>query len=678
MERNMQLAHQAKTKKKFNMQDLVSRLNPIQEIVTIEAAATSYVTASSDVEGPHDHDTPPTSPPSHDEQTPKDVALMNDATAITDFDADEELPALHEILTRPKRLDKGKGRAKDSLHIPLNPLVVQVAKPITAKKVRVVLPKQLSFEEIDLDSDDGIEITQPKSRYPVFERMPKEQNKDSRALITQRVLANLSSPGKRGRKGCVSINPAGLQASLQLLARQQALKERHDRLAELKAQGKVFQSEEEIEREQLQMDTLLEKAREMDAKLAKKEKEAAKKDGKGGDALDSDDDDDEDWEGSGIEEAGNEDAEDQVEEELELSGSEDEEVVADEESEGSEDEAEGQEKEKDAEVADLIDREAGENDESEQEDFNEADGEASDDEAISAPRRQRTKKRSRHVIVEDDEDSDGDSQQKAVPSQATQDDAMAAFGFNMDNSTSLGLTQMFAGTMANLKSQTQLNEIIDQDTQEDSLDIFRALPLTQPSFDISMPDASPDLLFPDSQVVADSEADPSAGQHPFDSQTRPSDTQFSEVPEPTQDAGFELSRAPAGLVAPASTIDTVIMPVPESPILKKKGKLHRRAPAVAELSDVDEDIAADAPGADAFKVMKKAAKKSALVQEFNKKNSEAKKMFEEQAEESEDEYAGLGGQSDDESGGEQDEEVTKMIDHGEVDVDERKIAAYFA
>ncbi|KAF2812453.1 uncharacterized protein BDZ99DRAFT_413190 [Mytilinidion resinicola] len=514
--------------------------------------------------------------------------------------------------------------------------------------------------------------------------MPKEQHKDSRALITQRVLANLTSPGKQGPKGRISINPSGLQAKLQRLARQQALKERDERLAELKAQGKVFQTEEEIEREQLQMDSMLEKAREHDAKLAKKEKADAKKDGQGGDMLDSDDEDDEDWEGSGKEEVGDEDMEKQVEEDLELSGSEDEEMAIEDEDEEGDEDANDEEASKDAEVTDLFDREAGEDNESEHEELD-ADGEASDEDAISAPHRQRAKKRSRKVIVEDDEESDVESPQKAMPSQSTSDDGMAAFGFDMDNTTSLGLTQMFAGTMANLQSQPQPNESLGQDTQKDSLVFFRSIPITQPNFDEAMPDAPPDLLVPNSQAIGNSQTDPGRNQHQIASQEQPSDTQLSEVPEPTQDVGFELSRLPAGLVPPASTIDTVIMPVPESPIIKKKGKLHQRAAARTALSDVDEDLAmpsANSDGLDrsddAFEVLKKAAKKSAAIQDFDRKTSEAKKMFEEQAEESEDEYAGLGGQSDDESGGEQDEEVAKMIDEGEVNVDERKIAAFFA
>lgn len=77
--------------------------------------------------------------------------------------------------------------------------------------------------------------------------------------------------------------------------------------------------------------------------------------------------------------------------------------------------------------------------------------------------------------------------------------------------------------------------------------------------------------------------------------------------------------------------------------------------------------------------MRKAAKKPAqAVEEFDRKKSEAKGMVEEQAEESEDEYAGLGGASDDESAGSEDEEMQKMIDESDIKVDERKLAAFYA
>ena len=65
------------------------------------------------------------------------------------------------------------------------------------------------------------------------------------------------------------------------------------------------------------------------------------------------------------------------------------------------------------------------------------------------------------------------------------------------------------------------------------------------------------------------------------------------------------------------------------------------------------------------------------IADFNKKNSAAKDIVEEQADESEDEYAGVGGASDDDSG-EEDEDLKNMIDHADVKVDERKMAAFYA
>jgi mediator of replication checkpoint protein 1 len=136
----------------------------------------------------------------------------------------------------------------------------------------------------------------------------------------------------------------------------------------------------------------------------------------------------------------------------------------------------------------------------------------------------------------------------------------------------------------------------------------------------------------------------------------------------TQDVGFAVPRAPIGRqhVLP-STSETVLLASAE-----KKGKLRRRASLIAVLSDADDD----AP--DAFDTLFKGAKRHAAAVEFDKKKSAARNLVEEQAEESEDEYKGIGGASDDESGNEYDEEVAKMIEDGHVDVDEMEIAALHA
>jgi mediator of replication checkpoint protein 1 len=168
-----------------------------------------------------------------------------------------------------------------------------------------------------------------------------------------------------------------------------------------------------------------------------------------------------------------------------------------------------------------------------------------------------------------------------------------------------------------------------------------------------------------------------------------SPTKLSEVPEPTQDAGFEKPHFEhSALPDLHSTIETVVLPSDVSPVAQKRGRLHRRTEASATLSQhgdetfqTDTDIRPENVfqlSTNAFDVLFKATKKIGSVDDFDKKRSEAKRMVEEQAEESEDEYAGLGGASDEESDSEVDEEVAKMIDENHVEVNESKLAQLYA
>jgi mediator of replication checkpoint protein 1 len=75
----------------------------------------------------------------------------------------------------------------------------------------------------------------------------------------------------------------------------------------------------------------------------------------------------------------------------------------------------------------------------------------------------------------------------------------------------------------------------------------------------------------------------------------------------------------------------------------------------------------------------KKEKKRQLQEEFLKKKSKAKEMVEEQAEESEDEYAGLGGVDGEDSDNESIASVKEMIDDAAGNnVDEAKLAAFYA
>jgi len=690
--RNMQLTHQSKTKKKHGVSELFSRFGynaPLAQNAATGDLLTpepSSALVSSDAEANPPHDTPPTSPPTQEQSPLKETATAGIATSsILPSETHEKSPAA------PPRLDKGKGRAPEFQHLPPRPWETQ-DEEVVVQNAQVISQKPANRAMVELsDSDDNLEVVQSKSRFPVFDRLPEKKQQESSSLLALRHLAHLTT-SNAPRKGPKTISLGEMQMSLALKAREQAQKEREEKLAELKRRGVYIETEEEREKNQMEIEdmvALFEKQRQEDLKLAKSERDQAKKNGETIDDLPSSDESDANYVGSGEEEsskevAAEEDNEEEVE--LELSGSEDDEM------EGVED----GEAEEGADANNMIVDMAEESDEEHnvtaQEQQLDEDADMEDDD-VPAPVRKQTVKRSRKVVVDDEDESDTEAPKSASPTQqATQDDAMAAFGFGAP-SASFGLSQMFAGTMANLESGSQS---APAEVEQDSLEFLRNLPDTQPGANFSQ---ASDFLVPESQLLMSPQKDSqSAPESQFSLgisqllRTSPafSRTQIDDLPEPTQDAGFSFSRSPAGLMPPPSTVDTVMMSIAESPIKPKKGKLQRgRQAAATELPDLEEthaevegfsdedDIQRPPKPRDAFTKLQKGAKKQKAIDEFNKKTSMAKDAFMEQAEESEDEYAGLGGASDDDSGVE-DEETNKMIEHGDVEVDERQLAALFA
>ncbi|KAF2655229.1 hypothetical protein K491DRAFT_630538 [Lophiostoma macrostomum CBS 122681] len=715
--RNMQLAHQAKTKKKYGTKDLFAKFGFNQpDTETIPGAALptpdpSFLSHSSDVEINQHHDTPPTSPPSQ-EDLQKQPNLVAEPTLLA---RDDEIQAAAVLSTSVSpllpRVDKGKGRAPEFQHLPPKP-AVERPKPTVIRPARNTIEQPAITDLVELsDSEDDLQVVKPKSRFPVFDRLPQRQQREGPSMLHLRHLAHLASPSKKAPKGRSTMHITDLQFSLGLKARQQAQKARQEKIEELKRRGVHIETEEEREKHQIEIEDLVaqfEKARQEDLKLAKLEKAEAKKNGEGGDGLvSSDESEDEDYVASDGEENRNMQGqeEDGEEEAVELSGSEDEDM-ADADDEEDLDDEDSTEKSNG-----LID-DAAEDDEDDEDsgellnDAQVSDGGDVDEDDVNAPIRKPTVKRSRNVIVDDEDDSQDEAlhmpastQEPSQPPPTIQtqgNDAMAAFGFGKSSET-LGLTQMFAGTMADVDADSQNAHPLDKEMEQDSLDFLRALPDSQPTTGLSQ---TADLLVPNSQAFESQDKAPLF--HPVSEidlgisqliETSPafSHTQLSQDPEPTQDAGFKLLRSPTGVVPPPSTVETIMMPVADSPVVKRKGRLQQgKRMIAAELSDVDDDVADLASeveeeeeslpmkASDAFAVLKKGAKKQKRIADnFNKKTSWARDAIEEQAEESEDEYAGIGGASDDDSG-EEDEEVKKMIDESDVKVDERKLAAFFA
>lgn len=720
MSRNMQLAHEARTRKKITKDSLLARFKTKRSpVVTQVQASSSTVNSSapnSDTEAIHDKNTPLTTPEKSQslKASKRMLTTLVPETSLLQPDGEEELSTVGDLLNS-KTLDKGKG--KDPAYYSSEPALAAVnvtADQSTTRSDVVPKGKKAGFTQRPIklrppknpvpparylhDSDSDLEVVpseNPLGKTTIFDQLPAKTAKAEKSLIKLQALAHISLPKKQHRKsGQPSMTSIELGSTLQRQARQQAARERSERIEELRKKGVIIQTSEERQLDQLAVEDMLEKARLEAQELAKKEKEEVREEKRAnGEEVAFDSSDDEDYE-----ENGEAQAEDDAS--VELSGSEEErndegeeDDVGDEEEDDEiidEDEENAVQKRTNGFVDDIASGDEEEDeDEEESEDEDEEVGIPRNDESdeeLDIPQVQRRRKATRIV-----DDEDEDLPQK--PTVIAGDSPVVANPFGQQAgavTAPMGLTQAFAATMADSQ--------LSGGNEEDSLAALGAL--SAPDF----PDVEMDSLVKDSQAQDTMEAE--IDLHLTQSQIQPDSvplervpvlTQFSQIPDPTQDEGFEQSSPIASrfIAAPPSTVDTVVVqskPVPEPPIVKRKSRLRKRTEAVAVFSDEEEankDVAEDAEeraavdqgfaiSADAFDVLKKGSKKAKKREQlYNKTKSEAKGMVEEQAVESEDEYAGLGGASDD-SEGEEDEEVRKMIDKGHVDVDERKIAAYYA
>ena len=685
--RNQQLAHSVQTKTKYRKEDLFAkfgfRTSNVATLGDSGAKVLSSAPASSDMELDKETETPPSSPPIASESKINAINLSDtiaeqemDNSYLIQEDNEVDLPPVEEVISqsRPKA-DKGKAPIRGHIEIEgsagLQPR--QPEHQIPAFRVITPTASKPLLGQLS-DSEDDIEIV--GKRFAVFDRIPAQDRTEPHAMRTLRAFAHLKSPGKTRAKGKGSMTANELKALLVKRQRDQARKDRDERLDELRAKGVYIPTKEETQKEQLFVENLLEKAREEAQELSKKEKDAAKTNGgEVGDGLPSSDEEyeDEDSEASGQE----------VEENaIELSGSEDENQEEAEDADDEDNVAEGngfladeaEDSDGHESVQDVAEESIGP-----QRDVHE---EASEDEASVVPFSVRGRARNNRIIDDDDEETEvrDVSHPKDVYSQAPD------LGLG-SGPAPLSMTQMFAATMDAEQSQSQDSGAVE--VEQDSIAFLRQLPPpTVPDFDAAVAQSTQTSIVPNSQAETPRKLKhENLTKRPTPATARTAKyaaTEYSDVPDPTQDFGFELSRSPGkGKAMLHSTIETVTMS--QTPQAKTWGRLRRKAEIDGQFSDVDEQGTKDQgandnndfeTSANAFDVMRTAAKKPQVVA-FDKKRSEAKDMVEEQAQESEDEYAGLGGASDDESGGE-DEEVKKMMDESDVKLNERGLAALFA
>lgn len=740
MSRNMQLAHNPITKKKITKQSLFAKFGYKQ---AGEPNATSWdpvrPTSSSPPPAPQSdvkmQDTPPTSPPDDMDIKEKQKSAEPPQVVSTTMDmvGEEDLPTLEEVLksSPPSQKEKGKGKA---VHSELPEISTEKKSVFKQRPIRV-RPAKVDTGDLELDSDSDLEIVRVKKSArdakldAIFNRIPEKQAQEPHSMVALRMLAHLRSPGKQntGRNQKSSMTAQDLQNSLQLKARQQAHREREERLQALRDRGIIVQTSEEREKEMAEVYDLLAKARREGEEIQAREKAAAKKERKANGELDPFDDssDDEDWSETN-----------EVPEEEEASGSDDNEHENSKNEESGEGEDEEMEEEEEtahsAAPNPFFDNEAGEDEESEidlsipEDPVDPMDAEE-EEITLSVHRKPR-----RSNVISDDEEEDyiltktpkaprtlsltqEQIDSPVVPTSVLRS-ATKTFipGLTVTGPAGLGLTQIFQGTMDDSQDVFRASNPESQtfNKRGTSMDFLRRRALPE------LPDFVPTMNDEESQdIVVDSQTQIAASQpadsetqgihisfsqsqiHDFDSLVEnPLSTQVSDFPN-TQDEGFSMiTPIKSRFMDPPSTAGTFRMEsqftqisvddIEEIPLVKRKGKLRRRA-QVYSVSEDDESLDAVKVyqnqnddfeiSANAFDVMRKAAKKKPKAPDnFDKKKSDAKNMVNEQAEESEDEYAGLGGASDDESGGEEDAFVKEMIDDEKKDIDESELAKFYA
>jgi mediator of replication checkpoint protein 1 len=760
--RNTQLTYKPVTKKKITKTDFFKRMNYKITAAEEEGPGQSFTSLTSSSPIRHSdtalQETPPTSPASVQEDLVKETTVVNALNIPNLFEENdgEHLPTLeNDMAISPfKKLEAGQGKGK-AVEIPeASPEPQKSKKKYTFKQppIRIRLPKAgdknpstLTDSESDLEVVSEISDPRKQKLDLIFGRVPEKQAKQSHALHVLKTLSHLTSPGKNnfGRNKKPSVTTTELQVSLQQKARQQALREREERVQALRDRGVIIPTAEERQKEMAEVEDLISKARRENDVIGQRERAEAKKERKANGEVDplGDSSDDEDWEEEKETLAG------------ELSGSD---VEGDESDDGNEASGEEDEDEEDVMELDgeqettapnpLCDNEADETDEDEAEadismdettaELAEPEDDEEDHELTVMPINRRPRKAN---VISDDEDDDENSimetplapkfnspmqlntHSPAAPNSVFRS-ATKTFipGITAAGPVGLGLTQIFAGTM----DESQLDhyepptapapESPQIERRSDAMSFLKRLTVPElPPFVPTPVEDSQDVIMnsqaqldqiPESQTMESQTQGIQLGFsqsqiHGFDSLMNTQASQMSEFPEATQDVGFQHMTPIRGrfVDAPPSTVDTVVLRPSETPedreetpVVKKKGKLRRRAPLIAEFSDEENAEDAEAAtiedvedefdiSANAFDVMRKASKKRVVINEFDKKKSDAKNMVNEQAEESEDEYAGLGGASDDESGGEDDQFVREMIDdEGGKDLDERKVAAFFA
>ncbi|EGE02610.1 hypothetical protein TEQG_01645 [Trichophyton equinum CBS 127.97] len=638
--RNMQLAHEATTKKKITIESFLARFNKKPASAPSNSGSCSDTPAqTSDAEALHS--TPPTSPvrePLQKDQGDKPAPTNETAPNVENLLKEDMEITIDDLLDKSNESEIPQQEKIEQQCLKGKPAAIAAVPKATkpGRKIQVRLSPETIAQNQRHDSDSELEVvTSPHKarRLALFENVTTQKShKLSNSLRTLKALAQLQSSRKPQ-----PMTQGDLDDILLRKAREQAAQQREEKIAALRAKGVIIQTAEERVRGEEEVEDLVEKAREEADQIAKQEKAASKRAAAKSNS-------------EGVDDIASDEEEEYVEDAEEGSDSESSEH-SDEEREamGSDDDCD--EREDMEQNTKFLDIQAEESAESEVDEDEEA--KTQDFSKLSLRQRNRAK-----LVVSDDEDD------KPVDMQVAATPKPKIPNLGQPSTPLLGLSQAFAATLGNSQD----------DSQEDSLAQLRKMPgIDLPVAELF--DADSQGLAPETQVQESGSLDIFAGfpEHntpAIDSPSTKTYTEYSQLPEPTQDNGFVMSpfdQAKRFRPTPSTIAGSVIVSNQDGDHRKERKRLRR---GHAHQGTVTGDDGQPHTNVDAFKLMKKRSSKP-----FIKDKSKAKEMVEEAAEESDDEYAGLGGASDEDSGSE-DEFDRQMINDnsGEV-VDEKELAA---
>ncbi|PUU83182.1 MRC1-like domain-domain-containing protein [Tuber borchii] len=730
MARNMHLEYQARTKKTITKQSLFEKFGfraPAEkqnenkkDRVPVDS---SSIITGSETE-PADQSSPNSSPlPEANEKSAKIATgamdIDNQGPSISEGPMQRESDRMGIDSTSAPKLDKGKGKARavsegfdegETAHPALaldkgKGKTIEIrssaldkgkgkASIMSSKKtklvlppIRVILPNKLT--ENASDSDSELEIVKPGDEERIA-------NSERKKMVDQlRRVRRVKPPVEVHGKPKLSVRE--LEAELRKKSRQQAIQEREERIEELRAKGVIILTAEEKAKTEQQAVDYMEKARKEALAIKRREKkDGIKKEGATIDDMDPNEDDEAD--GDWLEE------EDIVEI---LSGSEEE-----------EEEEEGEEEEESAEPNDLIDEDENELmgglgspafsslypqdndllsptprlsempaayiDEEADEDSDESNGDFA---PFKTLKRKAIRKKKLRVV---EEDEDGENEDDAIESEEqkiAESRIPSIFRNKIAGPPPVGMTQLFNG-LSGLPPSAEVSASpgkVRERLETLRQDLGEGIPNSQVPLDFG--DDRLDLGFVKKKDGEDSKPIDEPSFPVLDLYYEPS-TQMSSFPDPTQDDGFVKSSSPAPPRFDEDELSTIEVPDSQPP-KRKRGRLVKKGADLTAVMEEDENEKesdderkseeVEEKKESAFDVMRKAAKKEKAAENFDKAKSGAREMVHEQAEESEDEYAGIGGASDDEAGDGHDSDVEEMIDdEGKEVVDEDDIAAFWA